>query len=146
MTRSDDIAARFASVDEELRLALLLDYARKLPPLTDDLRALKEQGVNRVPECMTPVYLWMMRNPDGSLVMHADVADEAPTVRGFLSIIHSACNGQPLGVAQEIPSDLISRLKLDGAIRMQRSVGINAIIARIRREAAALAKQNGAHA
>ena len=145
MTRVDDIAARFASVDQDLRLAMLLDYARKLPPLPDDLRALRDQGVNRVPECMTPVHLWMMRSPDGTLLMHADVADEAPTVRGFLSIIHSACNGQPLAAAQHLPTDLISRLKLDGAIRMQRSIGINAIIARIRREAAALEAQNGAH-
>jgi len=145
MPTVDDIAARFASVDQDLRLAMLLDYARKLPPLPDDLRALKDKGVNRVPECMTPVYLWMQKNPDGTLAMHADVADEAPTVRGFLSIIHAACNNQPLACAQELPSDLISRLKLDSVIRMQRSVGVNAMIARIKREAAALANQNGAH-
>jgi len=143
MANLDDIAARFASVDQDLRLAMLLDYARKLPPLPPDLRALKEQGVNRVPECMTPVYLWMLKRSDGMLAMHADVADEAPTVRGFLSIVHAVCNGQPPSVAASIPLDLIQRLKLDGAIRMQRAAGIHAILARIRREAAALGSQNG---
>jgi cysteine desulfuration protein SufE len=139
MPTFDDIAARFTSVDQDLRLAMLLDYAKKLPPLPPDLRALRDQGFNRVPECMTPVYLWLRRSDAGTLDMHIDVAEEAPTVKGFLSIIHAACAGQPPSVAAAVPLDLIARLGLDTAIRMQRAAGIHAIIARIRREAGALA-------
>ena len=146
MATFDTIAARFASVDQDLRIALLLDYAKKLPALPEELRTLRDQGFNRVPECMTPVYLWMRRADDGTLDMHVDVADEAPTVKGFLSIIHAACNGQPIAVAEAVPQDLVHLLGLGGVIRMQRATGIQAIFARIRREAAALAAQNGAPA
>jgi len=146
MPTLDEITSRFASVDQDLRLAMLLDYAKKLPALPEDLRALRDQGFNRVPECMTPVYLWMGRDDAGNLAMHVDVAEEAPTVRGFLSIIHAACNGCPVSEAAAVPFDLVARLHLDGVIRMQRAAGIHAIIGRIRREASALAAQNGAPA
>ena len=142
----ETIEARFASVDQDLRLAMLLDYARKLPPLPEELRPLRDQGINRVPECMTPVYLWMGTDGAGHLAMHVDVADEAPTVKGFLSIVHAVCHGAPPAVAAHVPLDLVARLKLDAAIRMQRAAGIHAILGRIRREAGALLAKNGASA
>jgi len=137
----DEITARFASLDDDLRLALLLDYAKRLPPIPDRLIPERDAGLNRVHECMTPVYLWMDApdGPDGPLEMHADVADEAPTVKGVLSIIIDAFHGRPPSDVRALPTDLISKLGLSRHIRMQRAVGLNAIIGRIRNRAADLA-------
>jgi cysteine desulfuration protein SufE len=135
----DDIAADFSAVDEELRLAMLLDFAKKLPALPEELEAQKSLDANRVHECMTPVHLWVLpddENP-GSVRLRIAVAEEAPTVKGILSIIvHAYDRSTPAQIAT-IPADLLSRLGLSSCIRMNRAVGLNAIIARIKREAAA---------
>jgi cysteine desulfuration protein SufE len=137
----DDIAADFSSVDEDLRLSMLLDFAKKLPALPPALEAEKHLDTRRVHECMTPVHLWVLPDAENSkrVRLHVAVAEEAPTVKGILSIIvHAYDRTTPAHIAT-IPSDLLSRLGLESCIRMNRAVGINAIIARIKREAAAAA-------
>lgn len=134
----DNIAADFSSVDEELRLSMLLDFAKKLPALPPALDAEKHLDTRRVHECMTPVHLWVL--PDAEtperVRLHVAVAEESPTVKGILSIIVHAYDGTTPAHIATIPADLLSRLGLESCIRMNRAVGINAIIARIKREAA----------
>ena len=135
-----DIIAAFQSVDDDMRLELLLDFAKKLPPIPRRLHDQRDAGVNRVPECMTPVFLWMEPDDrDDTVRLFIDVADEAPTVRGMLSIIVRAYDGQPASDFRDLPSDLVHRLGLQHAIRMNRLLGLNAILARIRRQAQELA-------
>jgi cysteine desulfuration protein SufE len=133
----DDIIGRFRSVDDELRLALLLDYSKRLPEIPERLAPERDAGLHRVPECMTPVFLWM-EDDAGTLRMHVDVAEEAPMVQGVLAVIVEGMADRPLGEAPDLPSDLISRLGLARQIRMQRAVGLNAIIGRIRKGVEAL--------
>ncbi|MDY7108901.1 MAG: SufE family protein [Planctomycetota bacterium] len=137
--RLQDIIDTFRSVDEELRLELLLDYSRRLPALPDRLRAQRDAGLNRVPECMTPVFLFVERDGADSdhVRLFIDVADEAPTVRGMLGIIVAAYDGARAGEIGDLPADLVNRLGLGGAIRMNRLVGLSAILQRIRNEAVA---------
>lgn len=133
----DDIAADFTAVDDDLRLSMLLDFARKLPALPPELEAQKNLDAHRVHECMTPVHLWVLPDPDnpGAVRLHVAVAEEAPTVKGILSIlVHVYDRSTPSHIAT-IPGDLLSRLGLESCIRMNRAVGLNAIIARIKREA-----------
>lgn len=148
MTRLEEIVADFASVDEEMRLDLLLDYARRLPPLPTGLLAERDAGMQVVPECMTPVHLWIRPAAAGGAAaspalprvrLHAWVADEAPTVAGMLAIIMQAFDDQPAATVARIPHDLVQQLGLARHIRMNRAVGIAAMIERIRRGAAALA-------
>jgi cysteine desulfuration protein SufE len=131
-----DIIDAFQSVDPQTRLELLLDYSKRLPPLPERLAAERDAGEHRVHECMTPVFLWIERD-NGALHIHADVAEEAPTVKGFVSILVAALEGASPDEAREIPSDLIEQLGLHDVIRMNRMVGLTAILARIRREASA---------
>ena len=134
----EDIIETFQSVDEETRLDLLLDYSRRLPDLPTELVPLKEAGAGRVPECMTPVFLYIEMTGDEAVQMHAFVGDEAPTIRGFLGILHSACDGEPPAAMKSIPDDLVARLGLGKQIRMNRLVGITAMIGRLRRRATEL--------
>ena len=75
-----DIIETFQSVDTPMRLELLLDYSKKLPPIPDELAAERDAGLNRVHECVTPVFLWVKRGESGEsgggdadvLRVHAD--------------------------------------------------------------------------
>jgi cysteine desulfuration protein SufE len=131
----EELFETFAAVDDEMRLELLLDYAKRLPPLPERFHEQRDAGLNRVPECMTPVFLWI--EPDGENVrLYIDVADEAPTVRGLLSIIVTACDGASPDTIAALPNDLLNRLQLNNQIRMNRAIGLSAIIGRIKRTAA----------
>jgi cysteine desulfuration protein SufE len=133
VTGIEAIISMFRSVDEELRLQLLLDYARKMLAPPPSLSAIKGDDAV-VHECMTPVRLWV-RQENGHIRVYAQVGEEAPTVRGFISIIAHGYAGASARELAAIPSDLVSQLGLSGVIRMNRVVGLNAVIQRLRREA-----------
>lgn len=138
MTALQEIIDTFASVDDQMRMELLLDFSRKLPPLPQRYETLRQQGQARVPECMTPVHLWVEKSADDTLDIHAHVAQEAPTVAGFMGLLRESLQGRPLAEAQAVPTALVHLLKLDGLLRMNRTVGLSAMIGRIKKQAAAL--------
>ena len=89
-----------------------------------------------VHECMTPVWLWV-RDDGGEARVHAKVGEEAPTLRGIVSVIIHGYSGGPIEELAALPRDLVQRLGLGGVVRMNRMVGLSAMIERIRREAGA---------
>ena len=129
---------RFRSADRQTRLELLLDYSKRLPPLPPHLIAARDQGLNLVHECQSPVYLYLEREA-GGVRLHADAQREAPTVRGFVSLLARAVEGEPATEAAALPPDLLDQLGLTEALGMTRMQGLTAIVARIRRMAAELA-------
>ena len=136
MADFDRTIQRFASADSQLRLELLLDYARKLPALPERYQLAKEKGQNKVPECMSPVFLFLEAN-DGKLTLFADAPVEAPTVRGFVALLaREIKDASPKDVAA-IPSDLLDRLRLTELLGMTRMQGLTAIVGRIKRMATA---------
>ena len=143
MSRLDEIADAFQSVDVSTRMELLLDYSRKLPELPQRLQAARDAGLNRVQECQTPVYLWLEQD-GGRLRIYLDVAAEAPTIAGILAILVDAYDGAPLAEAAAAPQDLLQRLGLSGVIRMNRVVGVSAMVGRIRHASARLMREAAA--
>lgn len=133
----DKLIGRFGSADRATRLEALLDASKKLPALPEHLRDDRDREAHRIAECQTPVFLWLER--DGDLLrLHADVPRESPTVRGFLSLLVRALDGQPIAVAADLPTDLLHLMKLDETLGMMRTQGLGAIVQRIRRGALAL--------
>ena len=133
----DRITRRFHGADKQTRLELLLDYSKKLPPLPDRYHAARDQGLHRVPECQSPVFLFLEREGEG-VVLHADAPREAPTVRGFVSLQARALQGVPPAEVAQLPPDLLDRLGLAAALGMTRTHGLTAMIGRIRRMAGEL--------
>ena len=131
----NDIIDVFQSVDAETRLDLLLDYSGRMPKLPEKYQSQAAHDLARVQECMTPVFLWMEKEGD-KLRIFAEVAEEAPTVKGFVSILIAAFDNQPCADVAAAPTDLVKQLGLDGQIRMNRAVGLTAILSRVRRAAA----------
>ena len=135
MPTLDTLIGRFRSADRNTRLETLLDYSRKLPPLPPEYEALKAQGKNLVPECQTPVYLWIAVE-DGKVRLHADVPRESPTVRGFVALLLKSLDGLPPAEVAAVPSDLLDQLQLTETLGMTRTQGLTSIVARIKRSAA----------
>ncbi len=143
MNRLEPIIDLFQSVDAQMRLELLLDYSRKLPPLEERFHEARDAGLGSVPECQTPVFLWIEAQ-DGKLRLHVDVAEEAPTVKGLLAILVEAYDNAPADEVMAMPDDLLNRLGLDQLLRMNRAVGFSAMVGRVKREAAKAADGSAA--
>jgi cysteine desulfuration protein SufE len=137
LAQLDKTIRRFAASDRQTRLELLLDYAQKLPALPERLTPLRDQGINRVPECQSPVFLFLERE-NGGVVLHADAPREAPTVRGFVSLLARAVHGAKPEEVAAVPGDLLDRLGLSEALGMTRMQGLSAMIGRLKRMAASL--------
>ena len=112
------IIGEFADLDSREKLELLLVEDR------------------RVHECQTPVFLWAERRGETAMLV-AEVAPEAPTVKGFVAILADAINGRPVSEAAAIPDDILERMGLADVLGILRARGLRAILARVKRELAA---------
>lgn len=136
-SRIDAVVAEFADLDGREKLELLVEYAAALPPLGPEYEARKAAAEGRIHECQTPVFLWMTTGADGSATLVADVAPEAPTVKGFVAVLRDAVAGRPSTEAADIPDDLVERIGLADVLGMLRARGLRAITTRIKRGFAA---------
>ena len=87
-----------------------------------------------VPECQTPVRLFP-ELVDGRISFYADIdARQSPTVAAFLSIVLGAVNGEPPLTTLAIPGDFVRTVMRSLGLGT-REVGLEAIIARLKRHA-----------
>ena len=135
MPTLETLIPRFQAADRNTRLETLLDYSKKLPPLPERFEAEKQLGHNRVEECQTTVYLWVEIDGEG-VHIHADVPREAPTVRGFVSLLARTLEGQTPDAVARLPMDLLDQLGLSETLGMTRTQGLTAILHRIKRSVA----------
>jgi cysteine desulfuration protein SufE len=131
----DRVLRFFRALSREEKMQALVQYSRKLEPLPERLRDV-DRSAYTVPECQTRVDLFPELQPDGTLHFFADVdARRSPTVAAFLAILLSAVNDHPPAVALGIPADF-ARQMMDSIGLGAREVGLNAMLARIKRYAA----------
>jgi cysteine desulfuration protein SufE len=138
--RLDSIVGEFSDLDGREKLELLLDFAGRLPPLSAAYEAKKTIEDRRVHECQTQVFLWP-EVEQGIARLVAEVAPEAPTVKGFVAILAEAVEGRPAAEAAEIPEDLLERMGLAPVLGMLRTRGLRAIVGHVKRGIAAKAMQ-----
>jgi cysteine desulfuration protein SufE len=131
--RIEEAVEEFADLDGREKLELLVEYAAGLAPLSPAHEARKAAAEGRIHECQTPVFLWTERDAAGGAKLVADVAPEAPTVKGYVALLAAAVAGRPAAEAAAIPEDLVERLGLGEVLGMLRARGLHAITARIRR-------------
>lgn len=141
--RLGSIVGEFADLDGREKLELLLDFAAGLPALSPEYEARKTVEDRRVHECQTPVFLWTEANDSGARLI-ADVAPEAPTVKGFVAILAKAVEGRPPAEAATIPEDLLEKMGLADVLGILRSRGLRAIMSRVKRELAGRAAESPA--
>jgi cysteine desulfuration protein SufE len=138
--RIESIVGEFADLDGREKLELLLDFAGRLPPLPPAYEAKKTTEDRRVHECQTPVFLWP-EVEQGAARLVAEVAPEAPTVKGFVAILAEAVAGRPAAEAAQIPEDLLERMGLADVLGILRTRGLRSIVGHVKRGIAAKATQ-----
>jgi cysteine desulfuration protein SufE len=137
--RLDAIIDEFSDLDSREKLELLVDFANGLPPLPPEYEARKATEDRRVHECQTPVFLWM-ESADGAAKLVAEVAPEAPTVKGFVAILAEAINGRPAADVAGISDDVLERMGLADVLGILRARGLRSIVARVKRGFAEMAR------
>ena len=130
--RLDELVGEFADLDAREKLELLVDFAHGLPALSAEYAARKAVEDRRVHECQTSVFLWT-ESAGGSAQLVAEVAPEAPTVKGFVAILAEAINGRPVADVATISDDILERMGLADVLGILRTRGLRAIVARVKR-------------
>ncbi len=125
----------FRALGRAEKMQTLLHFAKRLEPLPERFQALDRTEFT-VPECQTRVDLFPEVR-DGNLYFYVDVnARQSPTIAAFLSILFSAVNGHPPETTLAIPDDFVRQM-MDGIGLAGREVGLNAMLARVKRHARA---------
>lgn len=130
--RLREIIEEFQGGDRSEKLELMLDYADRLPPLPDRLR--EHAGMEQVHECMSPVFVHGELEGEG-MVFHFDVPEEAPTTRGYASILAEGLRGVTPREVLAVPGDFFQEMGLHQILSPQRLNGISAILAYMKRQA-----------
>jgi cysteine desulfuration protein SufE len=125
------VLSYFQSLDREAKMQALVAYSKKLEPLPERLQQL-DRGTFNVPECQTRVDLFPEYH-DGKMHYYADLnVRQSPTVAAFLAILFQAVNEQPPSTVLAIPEDFVRRV-MEGIGLAGREVGLNAMLARVKR-------------
>ena len=129
-SRLAEVVSEFGEVTGEDKLKLLLEYADELPAIPEDL---EEAAMEPVPECQSPLFLHVDAADRGRVRLYFSAPPEAPTTRGFASILATGLDGQPADDILAVPDDFYAELGLAKLISPLRLRGMAAMLARIKR-------------
>ncbi|MEO8194790.1 MAG: SufE family protein [Gemmatimonadales bacterium] len=130
----DRVLRLFRMMGREEKMQSLVQYSKKLDPLPQRFRDV-DRAKFTVPECMTRVDI-IPELVDGKMYFHADLnVRQSPTIAAVLAIVFAAVNGQPPSTTLAIPPDFVRTL-MESIGLGAREVGLNALLARLRRHAA----------
>lgn len=127
-----DIRDGFLETPEPDRLLLLLEYSDELPPVSDDVASHPEM-YERVAECQSPVYISIEVNDD-IVTMHATAPEEAPTTRGFASILVQGLTGLTTDEVLAVPDDYPQSIGLTKAVSPLRIGGMTGMLMRAKNQ------------
>jgi cysteine desulfuration protein SufE len=127
-----EIRADFIELDTRERLELLLEFANELPELPSRYSEHPDL-LEQVVECQSPVFIFVEVNDD---VVHlfATAPREAPTTRGFASILVQVLAGLTVQQVLDVPDDFPQDLGLSEAISPLRVRGMTAMLGRTKRQ------------
>ncbi|WP_415974253.1 SufE family protein [Rhodococcus sp. 077-4] len=125
-----EIVEDFAAVEGQDKLQLLLEFSRELPPLPEHLA---QDAMEPVPECQSPLFLSVDATDPARIQLYFSAPPEAPTTRGFASILAQGLDGLSAQEILDVPDDFYSALGLSDAVSPLRLRGMSAMLARIKR-------------
>jgi cysteine desulfuration protein SufE len=115
------------------RLQLLLEFSNELPDLPE--RYIDHPDLlERVEECQSPVFMFVEVDDDNIVHMFVTAPKEAPTTRGFASILVQGLAGLTVDEVLDIPDDFPQDLGLTEAVSPLRVRGMTALLGRAKRQ------------
>lgn len=148
-----EIIDDFQAVPDAEKLELLLEFSDELPQLPPRYDG-HEDEMEQVVECQTPLFLALEFEetepaesagpdagpapdagsaPDPVVRMFVSAPAEAPTTRGFASVLHQGLDGLPASEVLAVPEDLSRLLGLQKSLTPLRLRGMSALLGRIKR-------------
>ncbi|MDN5748324.1 MAG: SufE family protein [Pseudonocardia sp.] len=133
-----ELVEDFADVGPKDRLQMLLEMSRELPPLPQRY-ADAADTMEQVHECQSPLFLAVevtdaAEDPARPVHLFFSAPPEAPTTRGFASIMHVGLDGEPAAEVLAVPDDFYTALGLGAAVSPLRLRGMSAMLARIKNQ------------
>ncbi len=125
-----EIVEDFNYCEGQEKLEYLLEFAERLPDLPAHLAG-QHDKMDEVHECMSPVFIYAERD-NGRVTYHFDIPPEAPTVRGFATILKEGLDGLSPDQIQAIPNEFYFQMGLQHVLTGQRLNGIGAILAHMK--------------
>jgi cysteine desulfuration protein SufE len=137
-----EIANDFADLAVPQRLELLLEFSEGLPDLPEQYAG-RLGEMEQVHECQSPLFLAVEvgDSPDGvagkrPVHLFFSAPPEAPTTRGFASILHEGLDGLTVEEVLAVPDDAPYRFSLGEAVSPLRLRGMVGMLNRIKRQTA----------
>jgi len=128
-----DIREEFGELEIRDRLTLLLEFSNELPELPTRFQDHPDL-FERVVECQSPVYIFVEVDDEGIVHLHATAPKEAPTTRGFASILVQGLAGLTAQEVLDVPDDFPVTLGLTEAVSPLRIRGMTALLGRAKRQ------------
>ncbi|MET3567744.1 cysteine desulfuration protein SufE [Leifsonia sp. 98AMF] len=128
-----EIRDDFQALEQNDRLQLLLEFSDELPDLPERYRDHPDL-LERVEECQAPVYIFVEVDGDGIVHLYATAPAEAPTTRGFASILVQGLAGLTADEVLAVPDDFPQTLGLTQAVSPLRLRGMSALLGRAKRQ------------
>jgi cysteine desulfuration protein SufE len=131
-----ELVEDFAGVGPKDRLQLLLELSQELPELPERY-ADATGSMEQVHECQSPLFLAVEVEPpergaERRVHLFFSAPPEAPTTRGFASILRTGLDGEPAAEVLGVPDDFYTALGLGQAVSPLRLRGMAAMLARIK--------------
>ena len=130
--QAQEIIDSFNDVPDSQKLELLLEYANALPELPNKYSEHPDL-LERVEECQSPVYLFVEVH-DGVASIYLTAPLEAPTTRGFASILQLALDNQPCDQVLNFDDSFVMNLGLTNLVSPLRIRGMHGMLHRIKRQ------------
>ena len=128
-----EIRDDFLGLEVKERLQLLLEFSNELPELPERYRDHPDL-FERVEECQSPIFIVVEVDAEDAVHLFATAPAEAPTTRGFASILVQGIEGLSASQVLELADDYPSMLGLTAAVSPLRIRGMTAMLARIKRQ------------
>jgi cysteine desulfuration protein SufE len=129
----EEIREDFLGLAVRERLQLLLEFSTELPELPERYRDHPDL-FERVVECQSPVFIFVEVDDTRIVHLYAIAPAEAPTTRGFASILVQGLAGLTVEQVLDVPDDYPQTIGLTEAVSPLRIRGMTALLGRAKRQ------------
>ena len=129
----EQIRADFLDLGIKDRLQLLLEFSNELPELPAQYQDHPDL-FERVEECQSPVFIFVEVDESNIVHLFAMAPREAPTTRGFASILVQGLAGLTVDEVLAVPDDFPNTVGLTEAVSPLRIRGMTALLGRTKRQ------------
>lgn len=125
-----EIRDDFLAIPERERLTLLLEFSDELPEVPERFADVEFE---RVIECQSPVFITTEVEGD-TVHLFAKAPAEAPTTRGFASVLVQGIDGLTPAEVLDIPADFPFELGITKQVSPLRLNGMVGMLGRVQRQ------------